>query len=241
MITDPELDEEWKTESLEPARSGRSGRPAEQPAARERAATGAGPRPWLWALGGALVASAVWAGGLYTSGDLTAGPEISYRAPENLCEDFRAQALSGITGDMHRKRPVNHESDHPAVYTARCVLENAGQDGVATDFLVEARVELHKKTDPSAEFDVPVPGNIVWAGAGRTAAVPDLGERAVMTVMPTDTSLNLKVLDGGVVFTLEVGAYTLGEKNGRPATDADAVQAAMIEDMRALIAALKEQ
>ncbi|MFG2991655.1 hypothetical protein ACGFZK_20575 [Streptomyces sp. NPDC048257] len=241
MITDPELGEEWKTEALEPARSGRSGRPPEQLAPRERVAGGPGPRPWLWALGGVLVASAVWAGGLYATGNPSAGPEISYRAPKNLCEDFRARALSGITGDMHNKRPVNHESDHPAVYTARCVLENAGKDGVASDVTVEARVDLHRKTDPSAEFDVPVLGNIAYMGAGRTAAVPDLGERSVMTVMPGERWLILKVLDGGVVFSVEASAPDfLEEKNGRPATDVDAVQAAMIEDVRALMTALKE-
>ncbi|MFJ6483198.1 MULTISPECIES: hypothetical protein [unclassified Streptomyces] len=234
MITDPELDEEWKTEALEPARS------AERAPARERATGGPGPRSWLWALGGAVVASAVWVGGLYAFGDRTAEPEISYREPKNLCQDFKARALSGITGDMQKKKPVNLESDHPAVYTARCGLENAWKDEVDPDFNVIAQVALHKKTDPSAEFDAPDLRTIAYAGGVRTAAVPDLGERAVMNVMSGDTWLVLKVLDGGAVFTLEAGANTFAETNGRPATDVDAVQAAMIEDVRELLAALKK-
>lgn len=234
MITDPELGEEWKTETLEPARS------ADRPAPGERATGGPGPRSWLWALGGAVVASAVWGGGLYASGDRTAEPEISYRASKNLCQDFKARALSGITGDMHTKKPVNLESDHPALYTARCGLENAGKDGVASDFDVVAQVALHKKTDPSAEFDAPDLRTMAYAGGVRTAAVPDLGERAVMNVMAGDSWLILKVLDGGVVFTVEAGARTFAETNGRPATDVDAVQAAMIEDTRELMAALRK-
>ncbi|MFA7765058.1 hypothetical protein ACGFNX_01045 [Streptomyces sp. NPDC048723] len=234
MITDPELGEEWKTEALEPARS------ADRPAPRERAAGGPGPRSWLWALGGAVVASAVWAGGLYAFGDRMAEPEISYRASENLCQDFKARALSGITGDMHTKKPVHHESDHPAVYAARCGLENAGKEGVAPDFEVVAQVGLHKKTDPSAEFDAPDLRVLAYAGGVRTAAVPDLGERAVMNVTSGERWLILKVLDGGVVFTVEAGANTFAETNGRPATDVDAVQAAMIEDVRELMSALKK-
>ncbi|MFJ7588800.1 hypothetical protein ACIQZO_15750 [Streptomyces sp. NPDC097617] len=229
MITDPELGEEWKTEPLEHTQ-------ARTPSAGERDRPA--PRPLWWALGGAVVASAVWAGGLYALEGPSAEPEISYRASKNLCEDFRAQALGAITGDM--KRPVNHESDHPAVHSARCVLENAGKDGVATDFVVDVRVDLHKKTDPSAEFEVPPARNIAYAGAGRTTGVPDLGERAVMTVLPGETWLVLKALDGGAVFTVEVAAGTFEENKGRPATDADAVQAAMIEDMRELMAALRK-
>lgn len=229
MITDPELGGEWQTEALEPAGP-----------ARASGGPGPGPRPWLWALGGVVVASAVWGGGLYAFGDRSAEPEIAYRAPKNLCQDFRAGALSGITGDMHAKKPVNLESDHRAVYAARCGLANAGKDGVAPDFDVIAQVALHKKTDPSAEFDATDLRTIAYAGGVRTAAVPDLGERAVMNVMSGDTWLILKVLDGGAVFTLEAGANTFAETNGRPATDVDAVQAAMIEDMRELLSALKK-
>ncbi|WP_328788955.1 hypothetical protein [Streptomyces sp. NBC_00273] len=234
MITDPELGEEWQTEALEPARS------ADRVPARERATGGPGQRSWLWALGGAVVASAVWGGGLYAFGDRTVELETSYRASKNLCQDFKARALSGITGDMHKKKPVNLEGDHPAVYAARCHLENAGKDGTAPDFDVVAQVALHKKTDPSAEFDAPDLRTISYAGGVRTAAVPDLGERAVMNVMSGDTWLILKVLDGGAVFTVEAGANTFAETNGRPATDVDAVQAAMIEDMRELMSALKK-
>ncbi|WP_404956968.1 hypothetical protein [Streptomyces sp. 147326] len=227
MITDPELDAEWDT--AEPAEV------AEPLAPRERAAAGTS-RPWLWALGGVVAASAVWAGGLYALGDRPAAPTLSYRATENLCEDFKAQTLGGLAGDLHKKRPMNQESDHPAVYGAACVRNNV--DGMP-DFIVTARVDLHKKVDPSTEFEVPPLRAMADTGDVRREAVPDLGEDAVMIVSASGQLQELKVLDGAAVFTVEVWAGTYAEKNDRPATDATAVQAAMIEDMRELMVALK--
>ncbi|MFF8266355.1 hypothetical protein ACF059_03070 [Streptomyces sp. NPDC016562] len=230
MISDPELDGDWGT-----AQGAES---AERLAPRERAAGGPGARPWLWALGGVVVASAVWAGGLYAFGDRLSEPTLSYRASKNLCEDFKAQALSGLTGDLHKQRPMNQEGDHPAVYGAVCLLNNV--EGMP-DFIVRAQVDLHKKTDPSTEFDVPPLAAIAEIGDVRTEAVPGLGERAVVLTSSGGLEQELKVLDGGAVFTVRVLANgTYEEKNGRAATDATAVQAAMIEDMRELMAALRK-
>lgn len=232
MITDPELDGEWRTEPSE--------EPAEPlaPRGRERERAAGGARPWLWALGGVVVASAVWAGGLYAFGDRLGEPTVSYRATKNLCEDFTAKALTGIAGEMHENRPVNKQDSHPAVDAAVCVLENGG-DGVE-DFTVWARVDLHKKTDPSAEFDVPSLLTVARMGDVRREAVPGLGERAVMMASAGERELALKVLDGGAVFTVQAFAPTFEEKNGRPATDATAVQAALIADTRALLDALEK-
>ncbi|MFF8259205.1 hypothetical protein [Streptomyces virginiae] len=227
MITDPELDGAWETD--------RAGERAEELAPRGRAEGAAGARrPWLWALGGAVAASAVWAGGLYAFGEKLAAPEISYRATENLCEDFRAQALGRIAGDLHRYRPMNQQNDHPAVRGAICVLQNG--ESVST-LTVRAQVDLHKRTDPGPEFDVPSLWLAADLGAGRTEAVEGLGERAVVLVSPGDATVQLRVLDGGAVFTIE--AYGSGRAQNAPA-DTAALHAAMAEDARALMAALKK-
>ncbi|MEW2139740.1 hypothetical protein AB0892_24685 [Streptomyces sp. NPDC005409] len=232
MITDPEIDGDWDTAGTAqpPQELAPGGRPAKPGASSAR--------PWLWALGGVVVASAMWAGGLYAFGDRLSEPTLSYRASKNLCEDFEARTLSGLTGDLHKKPPMNQESDHPAVDGAVCQLNNV--EGVP-DFIVKAQVDLHKKTDPSTEFDVPPLADIADSGSVRTEAVPGLGERAVVLTSPGGLDQELRVLDGGAVFTVRVLAYgTYDEKNGRPATDATAVQAAMIEDMRELMAALRK-
>ncbi|MFE9932862.1 hypothetical protein [Streptomyces sp. NPDC005533] len=228
MITDPELDGDWG--AAEAAEVAGPLAPRERPAA-------AASRPWLWALGGMLAASAVWAGGLYALGGPSAAPTLAYRATKNLCEDFRGRALSGITGDLHT-RPVNKEVGHPAVDAATCVMNNNAD--YPRDFFVYANVELHKKADPSTEFGVPSVDDLANVGDLRTEEVPDLGERAVMTAWAGEQGLNLKVLDGGAVFNLRVFATTFAEKDDRPATDSNAVQAALIADMRELMAALKD-
>ncbi|WP_030774570.1 hypothetical protein [Streptomyces sp. NRRL F-2664] len=230
MITDPEYDGAWQTGRA----AGQEDRPEELASYGRREDAPGARRPWLWALGGAVAASAVWAGGLFAFGDRLAAPEISYRATENLCEDFEARALSGIAGNLHRHRPMNQQNDHPAVRGAICVLQNG--ESVST-LTVRAQVDLHRKTDPQAEFDVPSLGLAAEIGWGRTEAVQGLGERAVLQVSPGGAVVRLKVLDGGAVFT--VGVHGTGTGHSAPA-DAEAIQAALIEDTRALSAALKQ-
>ncbi|MGP3688203.1 hypothetical protein ACTVZO_26495 [Streptomyces sp. IBSNAI002] len=76
MISEPELDGEWGPERpAEPAEQGAGERPLQRPAAR----------PWLWALGGAALASAVWAGAPAAQDRFTSEPRISYRHTEELC------------------------------------------------------------------------------------------------------------------------------------------------------------
>ncbi|MFG2342149.1 hypothetical protein [Streptomyces yangpuensis] len=231
MISEPELDGAGETRPAQPAEQ------AQEPPSRGREAAGAGARrPWLWALGGAALASAVWAGGLYAFGERLAAPEVSYRATQNLCLDFEARALSRIAGDLHRYRPMNRENDHPAVRGAGCSLQNG--ESVST-LSVRVQVDLHRKTDPGPEFDVP---SYDWIpaenGEGRTEEeVRGLGERALFLVGPRGISVELKVLHGGAVFT--VLATRTGSEPTTPA-DTAALRSAMVEDARALMTALKK-
>ncbi|MEV6679329.1 hypothetical protein AB0N09_21125 [Streptomyces erythrochromogenes] len=226
MISDPELDGTGEPRPTEQAER------AEEPPPREGEA--APRRPWLWALGGAAIASAVWAGGLYAFGDRLAAPDLSYRATENLCQDFEARALGRIAGDLHRYRPRHQHDDHPAVRRAVCDLQNG--ESVST-FTVRAQVDLHRKADPGPEFDVPSGWSFAESGGVSTEEVPGLGERARLLVEPGSTSVELKVLHGGAVFTVAAGGR--GSEPKSPAEMA-ALRAAVVEDGRALLAALKK-
>ncbi|MFJ9938988.1 hypothetical protein [Streptomyces erythrochromogenes] len=226
MISDPELDGTGETRPAEQAEQ------AEEPPPREGEA--GARRPWLWALGGAVIASAVWAGGLYAFGNLLAAPEVSYRATENLCQDFEARALGRIAGDLHRYRPRNQQDDHPAVRRAVCSLQNG--ESIST-FTVRAQVDLHRKTDPGPEFDVPSAWLFAEGSGVRTEEVRGLGERALLLVGPRENSVELKVLHGGAVFMV-AATGTGGERSTQ--ADTAALQAATVEDARALLAALKK-
>ncbi|MCX4527810.1 MULTISPECIES: hypothetical protein [unclassified Streptomyces] len=226
MIGEPEWDGDWESgraaEEAEAVESG-LGEPA-----RARA-------PWVWALGGIVVASAVWAGTLTVLNRFAdAGPPIAYRHSENLCGEEPLTALgktlSSFDSGLHR------EQENPAVDWASC-MHSAGD---RTMFMATTLVQLHKKTDPRAEFGAgpSLSMDMVDSAPANQQQVPGLGERAIITHVTGGTrGPRLEVLDGGAEFMMTVDWW--GEE-GRAEPDEDAVKSAMIEDMRALMARLKK-
>ncbi|MFI6001742.1 hypothetical protein ACIA98_15165 [Streptomyces sp. NPDC051366] len=227
MISEPELEGEW-----DPGRPPTAAEEPESPRERVR-----GPRrAWLWALGGAVLASAVWAGVLTAQdrfGD--AAPRIAYRHAEDLCK-VKLTAVSGsteqLTGDYAR-----HE-EHPALDWAYCAHGAPYVDG-RLSYGAEVLVRLHKKADPRTEFGAGPTGlggiGAMASSGGEVEQVPGLGERALLTRRVGGS--RLEVLDGGAVFSLTVQWY--GEP-GAADPDEAAVQAAMVEDMRALMTSLRK-
>ncbi|MFF3749806.1 hypothetical protein ACFYYH_04990 [Streptomyces sp. NPDC002018] len=208
--------------------------------------------PWLWALGGAVVSSAVWAAGLYAYG--TAGPDLGgYRVSANLCLDAELPALSGLLGK--RQFPMAAVDEQLAIDRASCTLAltTGRRNEVKNDTrpVPYTRVDIeyarHKRTDPGPEFDATVT-RLAPEGAleRRVLRIPDLGERAYLVTDPSGESPELKVLDGQAVLTIAVNRvanYAADPVTGhvrepeRP--DFSGVEPAMIEDMRDLMAALK--
>ncbi|QES49920.1 hypothetical protein DEJ50_20925 [Streptomyces venezuelae] len=233
MISEPELDGGWEDP-----------RPPDQPSDGPGPGPGAArppARPWRWALGGVLASSVLWAGGLYAVvTDRQAAPEMAYRLPENLCQTFQAQALTRIAGPLHRSTPEHREATHPVLDQAVCMLSDRARERAGLSYFVTAQVALHKKTDPAAEFEVEP---LLYEDSPEPSRVPDLGEQALMLVSDAGDVVQLKVRDGGAVVRLAVSATDFGDRppDGEPERmDATAVQAALIEDMRALLAALRK-
>ncbi|GAA3374982.1 hypothetical protein GCM10020367_40970 [Streptomyces sannanensis] len=240
MISEPEL--EGEDGPLRPDRE-----QERLPVPRER-----GPRrPWLWALGGAAVASAVWAGGLHASGATgEPRPVIAYRTPLNLCDDLKVRALSRTMGNL-RGYWQRGEREHSAVDQARCTLETRDQEPPREKQVYErwstvhATVELHKKTDPGPEFEADLAFEGWGFGNIRKEQVPGLGERALMITGDALNERRLRVLDGGAVFTMTalVNQTYRGESDSpppEPEIDYTPIQSAMIEDMRELMAELRQ-
>ncbi|GAA2953725.1 hypothetical protein [Streptomyces enissocaesilis] len=209
-----------------------------------------GRRPWLWAVGGAVAASAVWAGGLYAVGAGQAVDTRGYRVGKGLCAKAELTALSLELGKPSED-PVEVASEHSALDTARCVFGfdprgKPSEDGAAVSYEVWLDVELHKKTDPEPEFealiDQPRHGDVV---PPLTVGIVGLGETALLTEPGEMEGRRLIVLDGGAVFDLRV-TPTMGYGDQEPPPD-DAgsepepppLEASMIEDVRDLMAALK--
>ncbi|MFG2877826.1 hypothetical protein ACGFYU_22975 [Streptomyces sp. NPDC048337] len=221
MITEPELDGEWESQ-----------RPAEVAEPRERPLGRQTARPWLWALGGALVASAVWAGTLAAQDRFTDAPRIAYRHSEDLCKDAPLRAVGGMAGSFEGR--LARHGEGPALDWATCDF-NKQWDGKGLVYYGQVEVQLHKKTDPEPEFGTGL-GLDPYIGPEIDVVqqVPGLGDRALLHGYLS--ARRLQVLDGGAVLTLTVQWH--GE-DGDAKADEDAVSAAVIEDMRALMASLK--
>ncbi|MFG2871527.1 hypothetical protein [Streptomyces sp. NPDC048338] len=197
-------------------------------------------RPWLWAVGGAVVASALWGGGLYAHERYEAGRGVDlggYRSVEDVCPKAELKALSGELGEVSRDGNGVLQED-PALERATCSGIIGSPD---TGFSVDVLYELHKVTDPGPEFEARL-------GDLRTDAqkVEGLGEVAFFRRDEGDSGAWMRVLDGQV--EIEISLQRLqswdGEKNEpvpQPkAIDLSGVDALFAQDMKALMAAVRQ-
>lgn len=237
MISEPELDGEWGPE---------------RPAAASEADAEQGPlrrppgRRWGWALGGAVLASAVWAGALTAQDRFTAsGPPVAYRHAENLCAEGKPATLGSMAGGL--AAGPSRQGRSPALDWSYCGYHSERTEGRASFYDVQVLVELHRRTDPGTEFGSgPVLGTFLDVESADREEIPGLGERALVT--GEGGAPRLQVLDGGAVFTLTVHRWREGadgEAGGGGAddgeeADGDALRAAMAEDLRELMARLKK-
>ncbi|MFI8995154.1 hypothetical protein [Streptomyces sp. NPDC053542] len=121
---------------------------------------------WLWALGGAVVASAVWAGVLAATGGLGGEPSPDlrgYRYQSDLCrstswtpfEDARFKMEDSSTSDSSGENPEASGHQDPALDSMWCNADLVSEDAGDNDYsstLVYSKAFLHKKTDPAPEF-----------------------------------------------------------------------------------------
>ncbi|UYQ64149.1 hypothetical protein [Streptomyces peucetius] len=249
MISEPEM--------VPDGHFGAAELPEQQPSPDDVVSAGDGPaaarpsRPaWLWALGGAVVASAVWAAGLYvyTSRDPDLG---GYRTSRNLCAEAEFKALTATLGKRVGEGSAwgnEHESlDEAWCYTdlkpTGYVVET-DEEGNELGSLPHASVSytLHKRTDPGPEFDGWVVARSDGGGDEEAETglrrIDGLGERAFVHDEPGGGSATLHVLDGQAVLTLTVGS-DWDPESGEALTDVSELEPILVEDMRALMAKLK--
>ncbi|MFG3504376.1 hypothetical protein ACGF5F_02575 [Streptomyces sp. NPDC047821] len=202
---------------------------AERPARR---------RPWWWALGGAVVASALWAGGLYAYQAM--GPDLGgYRTSEDLCDAAKLKALGTAYGERGESEHDPDQQDrHEALDQSRCSVTFGTAEPT---FAVDVVYRLHKKTDPGPEFE-PVTTADTWED-WEHRPLTGVGERAFFAQDDAGYAV-LTVLDGQAVLSLTVSMqmeYGPEENLESPPDDSamDGVKDHMVEDMKALMAELK--
>ncbi|MDQ0791747.1 hypothetical protein [Streptomyces sp. B1I3] len=214
-------------------------------------------RPWLWAAGGVVTASALWAAALFLYGGGDPKPDMhGYRLDQDPCPSLRLKSIGAAIAPREPTAKVESRLLHHAVLDRiscfiplrpRVAAERAG-DGWSIDYTVGITVALHKKTDPGAEFEAL--RRVTDLGVDPEAkleTVPDLGDVAYL-LSRDDGNSELRVLEGGAVFSLNLSAFTqyqsdehtVDEAGDGPDTpDVSPYRSAMISDMRDLMAGLK--
>ncbi|MFE7355674.1 hypothetical protein ACFU8Q_21400 [Streptomyces sp. NPDC057543] len=221
-------------------------------------------RPWRWALGGAVVASAVWAAALllfpFPWGDRR--PDMhGYRLNEAPCPALPLKAIG--TAIAPRESTDEAESpgradsailNDPVLDQVRCFIalrSVAGRErsakGWSVGYSVGVTVELHKRADPAAEFEAKRGVTDFGADPGvKVEAVSDLGDKAYL--LTSDNGIaELRVLEGGAVLSLSLSSSLQYQDNlggapmgdGPDLPDLSPYQSAMISDMRDLMDGLK--
>ena len=222
-----------------------------QPPVRQRARR----RPWVWALGGAATASALWAAAVFLVGlDYQEPDARGYRLDNRACRSIRLTSLELAIASRNMSGILDSGLlKHAALDQFQCSVPLRGSGDHkpgghwSVNNTVGIAVALHKKTDPSSEFEANrrVTDLGVMA-ADKVKAVADLGDQAFLITKDAGHA-ELRVLDGAVVLSLSLSATSyyeggsdtdeFGEEPDLP--DVSAYRSAMINDMRDLMASLK--
>ncbi|WP_157513928.1 hypothetical protein [Nocardia concava] len=118
-----------------------------------------GSKWWAWGLGGALVASAVWAVGVFavsgSSSDKSLGdaPDLrGYQLVDNFCKAADVSALREA-GYSASTPAIEHNATSSAIDMMTCqMLVTYGKSSSASGSLV-VTANIHKKVDPAVEFE----------------------------------------------------------------------------------------
>ncbi|MEV7914996.1 hypothetical protein [Streptomyces griseus] len=251
MISEPELVGEDGPGSSPDVVSGFD----REPAAGRRRGPGL-----LWGVGGALVASVVWATAVFAygiGGDRK--PDLhGYRVESDSCAAIELKALAEVVGATEPEAAATELDgiEHPALHRIRCTViltppDAAAQGGKGgakwtTTYQASVTAELHKETDPRPEFEASSTlTEIDGVAVAQVERVPDLGDLAHLLVME-DNVMQLKVVEGGAVVTLSLTAWTNFDLDDeeevpdvQPEPELLAYRADLITDMREVMKALK--
>lgn len=197
------------------------------------------PRGWLWGVGGVVVASAVWGAVMHGTG--TSGPDLhGYHLSGNPCSSAAFDPLKKALGQRDFAVSNATVSKGPALDKLSCLLSTRSQsdDAGATTYSIYVSVDLHKKSDPRAEFEnardakvSTLPGNgegngMLFTDTGFTSAadvhpVTGIGDEAYL-LTGDSTGQTLEVLHGGAVLTLQLSGYNdVGVDSGASPEDLD--------------------
>ncbi|MFJ4033651.1 hypothetical protein [Streptomyces griseoluteus] len=175
---------------------------------------GAAGRAVLWAVVGAVVASAAWAAGVFLIGAAANAADLrGYTAPSDLC----SRADYGSFKDEYTasdSTPTHSSLKDRALAESYCSASLKKSGSSYADAYLSIQVDLHKKTDPAPEFTA------TWKNYGRAhtgydvGVVEGIGDEAYLVTQDTTSGTSagsryatLAVRDGWVTYTMSYSAY----------------------------------
>ncbi|MFI2435822.1 hypothetical protein [Streptomyces sp. NPDC018693] len=204
--------------------------------------SGGAGRAVLWAVLGAVVASAAWAGGVFLlGGGVTGSADLrGYSAPENLCTTMD---YSSFKEDYPEEDddPTARAVKDPALDTSRCSLSLTADGSDSSDGYLYADVALHKETDPGPEFTA------TWKKYGemyedyKVTEVDGIGDEAYLvsdSSSETSRYSTLAVRDGWMTYSMSFSSYSYGDDDPEPPTQ-DEIAEWLKKDTKATLEKLK--
>ncbi|MFF5184526.1 hypothetical protein ACFY30_12165 [Streptomyces sp. NPDC000345] len=205
---------------------------------------GAG-RAVLWAGLGALVASAVWAAGVFLVGT-GADPNLrGYTAPTNLCNAADYTSFKDEYTDTDGA-PTRNRLEDDALDEGLCSVSLKKTTSTYADAYLYLQLDLHKKTDPGPEFTAS------WKNYGDSHSgydvepVTGIGDEAYLVSNDTTSGSSsgslyatLAVRDGWVTYTMSYSAYYSSYDDDTDPPTLDEVSDMLKTDTRTTLADLK--
>ncbi|SEE98569.1 hypothetical protein SAMN05428954_5015 [Streptomyces sp. 2112.3] len=197
---------------------------------------GRGMSGWLWAVGGVVAASAIWASLLFATGGFSSEPSpdlAGYAYTSDLCadtamapfEDARYKTKVSTGTASKDANPQHSGAQLKSLDTMTCNI-SFEQDGASTSAYSSTwlynTATLHKQTDPTREF---ADGYRSYekqdTSVGyRVEAVPGLGDEAYLVTRKDDGSTSsssyviLGVRDGWMTYQSTWSSYTASSGSG---------------------------
>lgn len=235
MITEPEM--AGGDGEMDPDRDELQG--GRHPSSGPPAAQGSWARMWMVVAAAVVATSLVWATVLTATdhGRAHAVDLHGYRIPDSTCTTENLQPFTEALGLQNFDADPGTVLRGPTLEHASCTLSGtvSAGDGWTTQYTATVTVDLHKKTDPRAEFKdegsvqnatLTVPGQGTYAVpfvSGVTKPVTGLGDLAFSTL--SNTRQAIRVLDGGAVLSVTIEGTNQWQGSGpRPTADGAALR-----------------
>ncbi|MBV1949010.1 hypothetical protein KUF69_21685 [Streptomyces sp. BV129] len=168
----------------------------------------------LWAVVGAVVASAAWAAGIFLIGATAGAADLGgYAAPSDLCSraDYTSFKDEYSASDSS---PTHSSLKEAALDESYCSASLKKSGSSYADAYLSLQVDLHKKTDPGPEFTATWKNYDESHSGYDVGPVEDIGDEAYLVTRDTTSGTSsgsryatLAVRDGWVTYTMSYSAY----------------------------------